>query len=128
MPLYFFNLSFGQRVVPDEEGIELPNRSAARDEAYAVVRDLANSGVERGRRRWASWFLEVADEKGGFFRTPIGHPALEVVTPDRHALGAEEPDLKSAQPAATALPEADSRGNRAHYPLLRTHGWPPASR
>jgi hypothetical protein len=37
MPRYFFHLRFGQRVVRDEEGIELPNRSAARDEAVAVV-------------------------------------------------------------------------------------------
>jgi hypothetical protein len=87
MPRYFFNLRFGQRVVPDEEGVELPNRSAARDEALAVVRDLANPEVEGTRRRWASWFLEVADETGGFFRTPVGHPALEVVTPDHHTLG-----------------------------------------
>jgi hypothetical protein len=81
MPRYFFHLSFGQRVVPDEEGLELANRAAARDEALAVVHDLANPKIGSNSRRWASWFLEVADERGGFFRTPIGHPALEVVTP-----------------------------------------------
>ena len=87
MPLYFFHLSFGQRVVADQERVELPSRSAARDEAVAVVRDLANAQVEGARRRWASWFLEVANETGGFFRTPIGHPAFELVTSDHHALG-----------------------------------------
>jgi hypothetical protein len=35
MPLYFFHLSFGDRTVPDDEGVELPNRSAARAEALA---------------------------------------------------------------------------------------------
>jgi hypothetical protein len=85
MPRYFFHLRFGQRVVRDEEGIELPNRSAARDEAMAVVYDLANPETGSNSRRWASWFLEVADEGGGFFRTPIRHPALEVVTPDAGA-------------------------------------------
>jgi hypothetical protein len=30
MPLYFFHLSFGDRRLPDEEGVELPNRSAGR--------------------------------------------------------------------------------------------------
>ena len=78
MPRYFFHLSFGQRVVSDEDGFELPNRSAACTEALAVVRELTNPEVSGGSRRWASWFLEVADESGGFFRTPIGHPALEV--------------------------------------------------
>jgi hypothetical protein len=29
MPRYFFYLSFGRRVVRDDEGVELPNRSAA---------------------------------------------------------------------------------------------------
>ena len=67
MPRYFFNLSFGQRVVPDEEGVELPNRSAARNEALAVIRDLANPKIGGGSRRWASWFLELADDRGRFF-------------------------------------------------------------
>jgi len=101
MPRYFFHLRFGQRVVPDEEGVELPNRTVARDEALAAVRELTNPKVSQ--RRWASWFIDVADESGGFFRTPIGHPALEVVAPDRHAPDVEKPKL-SVQPG-TALPE-----------------------
>src|SRR5215510_10949651 len=83
MPRYFFHLRFGQRVLPDEEGVELPNRSAAREEALAVVRDLANPEAGSNSRRWASWFLQVADNEGQFFRTPIGHPALEIVTLSR---------------------------------------------
>src|SRR5262249_12238185 len=75
MPLYFFHLSFGDRILPDDEGVELPNRSAAREEALAAVRDLSDPAVGGNPRRWASWFLQVADEQGGFFRTPIGHPA-----------------------------------------------------
>ena len=81
MPRYFFNLSFGQRVVRDDEGVDLPNRSVARDEALGVIRDLANPKIGGNSRRWASWFLEVADDGGRFFRMPIGHPALEIVRP-----------------------------------------------
>jgi hypothetical protein len=90
MPRYLFHLSFGQRLVPDEEGVELPNRSAAREEALAVVRELANPEVGGNARRWASWFLQVADDGGQFFRTPIGHPALEIVTAEGRELEAEE--------------------------------------
>ena len=54
MPLYFFHLSFGDRTVPDDEGVELPNRSAARAEALAVIRDLTNPEVAGNPRRWAS--------------------------------------------------------------------------
>ena len=82
MPLYFFHLSFGDRTVPDDEGVELPNRFAAREEALAVIRDLSNPEIAGNPRRWASWFLQVADEGGEFLRLPIGRPALEVVTPD----------------------------------------------
>ena len=87
MPRYFFHLSFGQRVVPDEEGVELPNRSAARDEALAVIRDLANPEIGGSTRRWASWFLEVADGEGGFFRNPIGYPAPDKPDPKVEAQG-----------------------------------------
>jgi hypothetical protein len=100
MPRYLFHLSFGQRVVPDEEGVELPNRSAARHEALAIVRDLANPEIGGNLRRWAGWFLEVADDCGRFFRTPIGHPALEIVTPDRLERGGDEGE--PLQPAAAA--------------------------
>jgi hypothetical protein len=102
MPRYFFHLSFGQRTVPDEEGVELPNRTAARDEALAVVRDLANPEHRGNPRRWASWFLEVADEAGGFFRAPIGHPALEVVTPETGMRRVEQPEAKPLWPAPMA--------------------------
>jgi hypothetical protein len=103
MPRYFFHLRFGQRLEPDEEGIELSDRTAARDEALAAVRDLTNPKVEGARRRWASWFLEVADARGGFFRTPIGHPALELVTPEHQALVGER-KLGRVR-AESALPE-----------------------
>jgi hypothetical protein len=98
MPRYFFHLRFGQLVLSDEEGIELSNRTAARDEALAVVRDLADPEIEGSRRRWAGWFLQVEDEQGQFFGKPIGHPALEIVTPDFHA---EEPRLKPTESAVT---------------------------
>ena len=111
MPRYFFHLRFGQRVLPDEEGIELRNRAAARDEALAVVHDLTNPKVKDARQRWASWFLEVADERSGFFRTPIGHPALELVTSDRQAPGGAEPELRPVR-AESALPEEAHAGGR----------------
>ena len=104
MPRYFFHLSFGQRTVPDEEGVELPNRMAARDEAVAVVRDLANPDHPEHSRRWASWFLEVSDETGGFFRTPIGHPALEIVTPETNKRRLEQPDVRPRWPGPISLP------------------------
>ena len=101
MPRYFFHLRFGQRVLPDEEGVELPNRSAAREEALAVVRDLANPEAGSNSRRWASWFLQVADNEGQFFRTPIGHPALEIATLDAQEPSGEQAELRPTRPTPT---------------------------
>src|SRR5215813_12860126 len=100
MPHYFFHFSFGSRTVLDEEGIELPDRSAARAEALAAIRELSDAPTGGNSRRWAGWFLQLADEQGQFFRTPIGHPALELATPPRPA---EERPLNPA--SATSPPQ-----------------------
>jgi uncharacterized protein DUF6894 len=124
MPRYFFHLRFGRRFLPDDEGIELRNRTAARDEALAVVRDLTN---KVGRQRWASWFLEVADDRSGFFRTPIGHPALELVTPDRHAPDGAEPELRPVR-AESTLPEGSPRRGPDGRDYPAESGAPPMER
>ena len=74
MPHYFFHLAFGDRFVPDEEGVELASRSEARAEAGKVIRELSDAQFRGNPRRWAGWFLQVADEKGEFLRTAIGLP------------------------------------------------------
>jgi hypothetical protein len=109
MPLYFFHLIFGDRTVPDDEGVELPNRFAAREEALAVIRDLSNPEIAGNPRRWASWFLQVADEGGEFLRLPIGRPALEVVTPDSRQPQAELSEEKAPRPTGTVATQQDSR-------------------
>jgi len=113
MPRYFFHLSFGQRLVPDEEGVELPNRSAAREEALAVVRELANPEVGGNAKRWASWFLQVADDEGQFFRTPVGYPALEIVTADGQELEAEERRIRPDPATRLARQGAAPKTRRA---------------
>jgi hypothetical protein len=103
MPYYFFHLAFGTRTVLDEEGIELPGRSAARAEALAAIRELSDAPTGGNSRRWAGWFLQLADEQGQFFRAPIGHPALELATPQPPA---EARSLNSAASATTSTGQA----------------------
>ena len=95
MPRYFFHLSFGDRLLPDEEGVELASRSAARQEALAVVRELCSPVG----KQWAGWFLRVADRGGQFLSLPLGHPALELVSNDRPWISAETPRLETAEEA-----------------------------
>jgi hypothetical protein len=75
-----------------------------------VIRDLSNPEVAGNPRRWASWFLQVADEGGEFLRMAIGHPALEVVTPDGRQSEAEPSKEESTPFAATV---ATRQGRRS---------------
>jgi hypothetical protein len=104
--------------LPDEEGVELPNRSAAREEALAVILDLSNPEVAGNRRCWASWFLQVADEKDQFFRAPIGHPALEIVLSDGQELHAEEPELNPLRPTAAVAAQQDAASSHRSAALV----------
>src|SRR5215471_634814 len=56
MPLYFFHLNFGHRVLPDEEGVELPNRSAAARRRWqsCATWPIPRSGAIRGAGRAGS--------------------------------------------------------------------------
>jgi hypothetical protein len=104
MPQYFFHLSFGNRRSPDDEGVELPDRSAAREEAFAVIRELCDPALNGNPRRWAGWFLQVADARGPFLRAPIGHPALELVTE-----GWTAPPAAPSAPQMRRMPEYHRR-------------------
>jgi hypothetical protein len=74
----------------------LPSRSAARDEALAVIEELSKPAEAGKSRRWASWFLEVTDDEGQFLRLPMGHPALEIVRAPVQWKGKGSPNWKAA--------------------------------
>jgi hypothetical protein len=93
MPLYFFHLTFGSRVVSDEEGVDLRNRAAAREEGLAIIRELSHR-TDSNSRRWASWFLHVSDEAGQFLRLPVGQPALELVANNAPQIPSAAPERK----------------------------------
>jgi len=58
MPLYYFILKSGSDVVPDQEGIELPDAGAAREHAVAVARELMRNRELPPR----NWQLQVCDD------------------------------------------------------------------
>ena len=79
---------------------------------YSVSRCATRpSPYLRNPRRWASWFLQVTDEQGQFFRTPIGHPALEIVAPEVRERGGEELRSKAIQPT-TIVPAQHGAASR----------------
>jgi hypothetical protein len=108
MPHYFFDLVFGGHVSPDEEGVELRDQPSAREEAFAIIRELSDPALGANPRRWAGWFLQVADEHGAFLRAPIGHPALELVTKDWRSRR-ERPLREHARPVLEMEAPSDKR-------------------
>jgi hypothetical protein len=59
MPLYFFNIRDGSDVDEDDEGVELPDFSAARAQALATVEELRGELAGAGDIE-----LEITDEAG----------------------------------------------------------------
>ena len=51
MPIYFFDVDDGELHTHDEEGHELPDLKAARDEAMSVLPDIAQDRPPKGDRR-----------------------------------------------------------------------------
>jgi hypothetical protein len=41
MPLYYFDIDDGNRLYPDDEGLELPDDEAAREEARNAIGEMA---------------------------------------------------------------------------------------
>lgn len=62
MPLFYFDISDGERLVRDEEGTELADDQAARNEAIGVLPDIARDELPDGDRREFS--SEVRDASG----------------------------------------------------------------
>jgi len=70
MPRYYFDTHFGEQHFHDDEGSELPDVQAARDEAIAVLPEIAWGELPDGDRREMT--LMVRNEAGQvFFKTTL---------------------------------------------------------
>jgi hypothetical protein len=63
MPRYYFHIRDHEKVIPDEEGAELPGVKAAFDEAQEAAREILATKVRRGEVIDGHEF-EVADDLG----------------------------------------------------------------
>lgn len=78
MPRYYFHLREAGDVVPDEEGMELPDLDAARRFAVRGTRDLMAGAVLRGELP-LSHAVEIADQRGTVLKTVSFAEAVTVV-------------------------------------------------
>jgi hypothetical protein len=63
MGRFYFHLRAGDELTPDEEGVDLPDFSAARSEAIEAARELLAQAIKDGRPEVPEAFV-IADEAG----------------------------------------------------------------
>jgi hypothetical protein len=63
MPLYFFNVASASGTVRDEEGSDLPDLKAAREEAIKDARSLMSGAILEGRDI-SNRSIQIAGEDG----------------------------------------------------------------
>jgi len=63
MGRFYFHLQADDQIVPDDEGVDLPNLSAAEHEAILAVRELLAEAIKNGRPEVPKAFV-IADEEG----------------------------------------------------------------
>ena len=63
MPRFYFHVHDGEKATLDNEGIELPDTAAVREEALAAAREMMSDGMRSGED-WLGWRFEIAGEQG----------------------------------------------------------------
>jgi hypothetical protein len=119
MPIFYFHFGFAGRILPDDEGTELPDRTAARAEAVAVMREIAPVLGGRGPEQRADGFLRVADEDGPFLHLPMDRPALEVVSAETSAAPPPPAETVSSTAGVADVTTLVAEAMREHEHAMR---------
>jgi len=74
MARYFFHLRDGDTLLPDDEGLELPDLEAVRSYAVESARQLLSQAALSGNAGSVRQLIQVLDDGGRtVLTTPIGH-------------------------------------------------------
>jgi Domain of unknown function (DUF6894) len=63
MPRYYFHLTDGKHTLNNHQGLDLPGRAAARQDAEDLARDLQH-GEKMPGWNWKGWFVRIVDQHG----------------------------------------------------------------
>jgi hypothetical protein len=63
MGRFYFHLQADDQIVPDDEGVDLPDLSAAEHEAILAAREILGEAIKSGRPEVSKAFV-IADEEG----------------------------------------------------------------
>ena len=64
MPRFSFHVRNGGELIPDNEGVDLPNVDSAADQCRRIVQEVLNEDAFRGELV-ANRQFEITDEQGG---------------------------------------------------------------
>jgi hypothetical protein len=64
MPLFYFHLNDGKKMILDDVGRELPDRNTARQEAIKDIADIRIGRFEMIAHQWTGWSLTICDHDG----------------------------------------------------------------
>jgi hypothetical protein len=64
MPLFFFHLRQGTKLIRDPEGVCLPDITSARAEAIQSARELMSENISRSARTSLEWQFEITNDAG----------------------------------------------------------------
>jgi hypothetical protein len=78
MSRFFFHLRLGDEVIADQDGTDLPDATAARQEALAAARQIIADAIRSGNENIPEAFV-IADSEGRELETVL----LAVVLPKR---------------------------------------------
>jgi hypothetical protein len=75
MPRYYFNIYEHGRLIPDDEGMELPDAKAAHEEAEEGAREILADAI-RAHNDVDGKRIEIADEDGSVLETIVVRAVL----------------------------------------------------
>src|SRR5215210_4326878 len=100
MSRLYFHLQAGGQVVPDDEGTDLPDVSAAQREAMQSARELLADAIKSGKPEVAEAFV-IRDAAGRALSVTPGRDALQAARPvqsSRREPAKREPSLRALCP------------------------------
>ena len=74
---YYFNLTDGYEVIPDEVGIEVSDARAALIHAFEAIEELRRE-ANASPSEWEGWRLNIVDDSGRLIHSlPLDNPPPE---------------------------------------------------
>jgi hypothetical protein len=78
LPHYYFNLTNGHEVIPDEIGIEVSDARTALIHAFEAIEELRRE-ADTSQSEWEGWRLNIVDGSGRLIHSlPLDHPPLDL--------------------------------------------------